>query len=116
VSTLTLYQQSPDTGLVATFVSCTSGGDKYQQDGNVVLHVVNGDIADHTVTIVSHAHPTAGETTADHTETVTAGTRRLIGPLSASVFTDPSDGLAHITYSAVTSMTIAAVRNAPTQN
>ncbi len=35
---------------------------------------------------------------------------RMIGPLPAEHFADPSDGLAAITYSGVTSVTVAAVQ------
>jgi hypothetical protein len=40
---------------------------------------------------------------------VTNGTTKNIGPINGAIFQDPTTGLCTITYSAVTSVTVAAV-------
>jgi hypothetical protein len=41
---------------------------------------------------------------------VTNGTTKWFGPIDGVTFTDPTTGLCTITYSAVTSVTVAAVQ------
>lgn len=96
------------TGLEATFASAAGGGDTFRNDGKTLLEVVNGSGADITVTITTPA--TAGGIAIDNPAiVVTAGERRHIGPFEPALFNN-SSGLVAITYSGVTSLTIAALR------
>ena len=61
-----------------------------------------------TVTVVVPGNTRYGQADPDVTITVPAGGTSLIGPLPRDL-ADPADGLVHITYSAVTSLTVAAV-------
>lgn len=74
------------------------------------LHLKNGGGAPITVTIVTPGEVLPDLPVADLAVSVPAGGERLIGPLPAPYFADPADNLVDVTYSAVTSVTVAAFR------
>jgi hypothetical protein len=100
-------QVAPHTGLAVAFSAATSGGDKCATGSGLVLLVKNGDSGSHTVTL---ATPETVDALAvdDRPVSVAAGAQQAI-PVP-DLYRDPSDGLAHITYDAVTSVTVAALR------
>lgn len=98
-------QTATITGLEATYVAASAGGDTVAPGDNVVLHVKNDDATDKTVTVVVPG-TSFGQALPDVDVVVTAGEDRFIGPLSAGLATD---GVVSITYSAVTSVTVAAI-------
>lgn len=100
-------QSATSAGLEVTFASATSGGDAFVNDGKSILRVKNGDDADMTVTIDSPTECNQGGTH-DITVTVTAGEERDIGPFLRNRFND-EDGKVQVTYSAVTSVTVAVI-------
>lgn len=106
MATLTT-QPIPPAGLAPTFVAASSGGDKVVPGVGVVLAVKNGDSASHTVTLVTPG-TVAGLAIADRAVTVAAGVTALI-PVD-DTYRDTATGLASITYDAVTSVTVAALR------
>lgn len=101
-------QVVPHSGLEATYSPASAGGDQAGTGAGVLLHVKNGDSAQHTVTL---AVPEKVDSLAvDSREvTVAAGTDQFI-PLP-SLYEDPATGLASISYDAVTSVTVAVFRS-----
>lgn len=114
MATLTVQKMS-FTGLEAVYTTADVGGDEFVNDERTIVHVINGGGSDITVTV------TAQETVANKngfgdieiadTEVVcTAGEERFIGPFPSQRFNNKSTGLVQLSYSGVTSVTIAAMR------
>jgi hypothetical protein len=108
MATLTTLQVL-QAGTVPATVSAAAGGDKVVPGDNVWLEVTNGGGAPITVTATSGTVTNYG-TNADLVVTVANGATKRIGPLSAQRFAAVADGLVAITYSAVTTVTVAAWR------
>ncbi len=104
-----------EAGVQSTYAAATSGGDTARNDnGDVFLHVKNGDASSHTVTVTAQTAsatvPGMGTTTkANVAVAVPAGEERMIGPFARLAFNDASNDVA-ITYDDVTAVTIAALR------
>ncbi len=96
------------TGLEAVFVAAAGGGDKFVPSDRTFVRFKNGDAADKTVTVVTQA-TLRGHAVADDTVVVTAGEERDLGPYPHEIYAAASDGLAAMTYSAVTSCTVAVL-------
>lgn len=96
-------------GLQATLVAATSGGDTIPVGDNVILVLNNGSGSSITATVVTPGTE-GGLAIADQTIVVPAGARVNAGPFPAELFADPTDGRAHVTYSAVTSLTVGVLR------
>lgn len=97
-------------GLAATYTTAAGGGDKIPLGAsNIFLHVKNGGGASITVTLTTQANSYKGLTVPDRTVTVANGTDKFIGPIDASLHADTSQQAA-VGYSAVTSVTVAALR------
>jgi hypothetical protein len=99
-------------GTVVTFAAAAGGGDAMACGANNSLRVTNGGGAPITVTIAIPAGA-SGYPNVAYTSTavsVTNGTTKEFGPIAAGLYQDPTTGLATITYSAVTSVTVAAVQ------
>jgi hypothetical protein len=101
-------QQVLPTGTGVTLAAANAGGDTMQPGATSFLRVNNASGASITVTIDSAA-PCSFGFDHDLAVAVPAGAARDIGPLPASRFARSSDGLVGITYSGVTSLTVAAV-------
>lgn len=107
MATLTI-QDITRSGLEATYAAAASGGDKFANNGRVMIHIKNGDASDHTVT-VDIPKTVDGQAVTDISVTVTASEERFIGPFPPSIYND-SDGYVNLTYDAVTSVTIGILR------
>ncbi len=106
-------QKVTRAGLVnPTFASCAGGGDRFTPDSNTHLHVKNGSGGALNVTVAATKVPLPNQTISNVVVSVPAGGEARIGPFPYDVFaaTDGS-GLADITYSGVTSLTIAVIQN-----
>lgn len=107
----TLAKQSiKRTGVVPAYSAAAGGGDKFTPGEDIFLHVKNGSGGSITVTVVTpkEAFPDVAE--ADVAVAIAAGAEKMIGPFPANHFANPSDsGLAAITYSGVTSLTLAVL-------
>lgn len=90
-------------------VAAAGGGDSFLPGRDVFIRVNNGGGGAITVTVETK-NTSYGHAVADVSVSVTNAQSRLIGPFPAEVFADPSDGLADITYSGVTSVTVGAFR------
>lgn len=97
-------------GLDPTYAAASGGGDKVVPGPTTFLHVINGGGSSVTVTVVTPGNYYANVANPDLTVTVGASGEQMI-PIPATPFADSSDsGLASITYSGVTSVTVAALR------
>lgn len=106
-------QEIVNTGLEPTMSAAASGGDEFPNDDRTFFFVKNGDGLDHTVTIAAQKStvrfPNFGELGIDDIAVVvTAGEERLINAPPGSH--NDGDGKAQVTYDAVTSVTVAAIK------
>ena len=101
-------QQIINTGLVPAYSAAAGGGDTFNPGDNTFLHAKNASGAPITVTVDSKTPSNFG-TDVDLVVAVAAGSERMIGPLPASRFQDPTTGLGNVTYSGVTSLTVAVL-------
>ena len=99
-------------GLNMTTSAAAGGGDAMSTGSGMVLYVNNGGGSPITVTLNVPAARTYEPNVAitSPTVSVTNGQSRYIGPVDSGTFMDPTTGLCSITYSGVTSVTVAAVQ------
>jgi hypothetical protein len=103
-------QEMAITGLEATYEAANAGGDVFSNDGRTFYHVKNGGGSPINVTITSnHPSPPPGTDNEDVVVAVTNGEERMIGPVNQKGYNNAS-GQAEVSYSAVTSVTVAAIR------
>jgi hypothetical protein len=100
-------QTVPLGGLQPTYAAAASGGDQAPVGEKLVLHVRNDDASSKTVTLATPG-TVGGLAIADAAQTIPAGGDALI-PLK-STYRDPATGRAAVTYSAVTSVTVAVLQ------
>lgn len=113
MATLSVQEFAQD-GLDATYDAADAGGDVVTNRGSLVLHVKNGDASSHTVTVTAQTTTVevSGYGVADLDDVVLAipaGEERFLGPFPVKTFNDANQQIA-ITYDAVTSVTIAAIK------
>lgn len=97
-------------GLASAYTAAAGGGDKLTPDGSTFLHVKNGGGSPITVTIVTPRDVIPNVATADVAVSVPNAGERMIGPFPAEHFASTTDGMADITYSGVTSVTVGAFK------
>ncbi len=98
-------------GLAPAYAAAAGGGDTFAPDADTFLHVKNASGGALTVTIATPRTDTWGNPIADNAISVPATTGdRMIGPFPAEAYGDPTTGLASITYSGVTSLTIGVFK------
>jgi hypothetical protein len=108
-------QVTARTGLNLSPVAASGGGDTIDNtDENVILYVNNGGGAPITVTIATPG-TVDGLAITDRTVSVTNGQSRYIGPFKNKVYGQAVGGLTSpvglaITYSGVSSVTVAAIK------
>lgn len=99
-------------GLAIATTAAAAGGDTVQlspiNDDRATLQVTNGGASPITVTLVDPGTTPAGNTTTAPAVSVAASATKLF-PLNPNLV-NPSTGFINITYSAVTSVTVAAFR------
>ena len=106
-------QQITETGGAATYAAATAEGDTAANNGHLFLHIKNGSGGGLTVTITALTTTVDSGmygdlTKANATVTIAAGTDAFIGGFAPAAFNDGNGEIA-ITYSGVTSLTIAAL-------
>jgi len=103
---LSIQQISP-AGVVPATVSAAGGGDTFVNNGKTFLKIVNGSGSPITVTVNSLVNCNQGF---DHNVAVAvgAGETQYIGPFSVDRFNSAA-GIASVTYSGVSSLTVAAI-------
>ena len=108
-------QDVVEGGLQVAYEPADAAGDAVLNvDGDVFLHVLNADTGQIVVTVTaqdaSEEVPGFGTMTkVDAQVTVTAGEERFIGPFPKRAFNDANNRI-RIAYSAVTNVSIAALR------
>lgn len=95
------------TGITPVYNVAAVGGDTFINNGRTFLHVKNGGVAAITATIDSKALSNYG-TDVDIVISVPAGGEKTIGMFDTVRF-DDNLGISNITYSAVTSVTVAVI-------
>ena len=110
----TLTVQTTDENGGMTYAAATSGGDAFANDGQTLLAVINGGGSSVTVTVTAQTTASRvkhlGEVTkADGGGAVAAGATQIFGPFPQRAFNDASS-LVQITYSGVTTVTVAAFK------
>lgn len=112
MATLTV-QSVTESGLDGSYSAAAGAGDTFVNDttGRTFLHVKNGDASSHTVTvtpvITSRSIEGFGTLTKSGVSVaIPAGEDRFIGPFPYTAYGADPD----ITYSAVTSVTVAAIK------
>lgn len=104
-----------EAGSNVSYTAASAGGDTaFNGGGNTMLNISNGSGASVTVTVASQVanvdDPQFGDLTKDDaTCTVPAGETQPFGPFAPSAFND-SNGDINISYSATTSVEIAAFK------
>lgn len=97
-------------GLDPTYATASGGGDKLKPGPTTFIHVINGGESSVTVTLVAPGNYYGSVANPDPTYTVEAAGEKMI-PVPASPFANAADsGLASVTYSGVTDVTVAALR------
>lgn len=100
-----LTHQAPKlTGTAVTYAAASAGGDTLGRTTNGVLRVKNGGAGAVTVTVVTPGNTQYGQADPDIPVSVAAGAEVAIGPFPDSLAVD---GVISVTYSAVTSVTVA---------
>ena len=107
MATLTTQPATAIGGKTITYTAASAGGDKVAPGPNVYLLVKNGSAAAITVTLDTTGTAFNGVAIPDTAVTVAAGAETII-PITAD-YRNTTDGLAAITYSAVTTVTVAAL-------
>jgi hypothetical protein len=100
-------QQISTAGLTATAAAAAAGGDTFLNNGRTFFRAINGSGSPITVTIDSLVACNQGS---DHNiaVAVAAGATTDIGPFPQDRF-NSSAGVASVTYSGVTTLTVAAI-------
>lgn len=101
-------QQVTQAGTAVTMAAATSGGDTLTPSDHTHLRVKNGGGSPINVTVAGQGVCNQGFTH-DLVVAVAAGAEEDIGPIGPARFARSSDGQAAVTYSGVTSVTVAAV-------
>jgi hypothetical protein len=99
-------------GVALTTAAATGGGDAMACGSGMFLYINNGGGGSITVTLAVPAAIVATPNLAITSPVITVanGTNKMIGPIVAQFFQDPTTGLCTITYSGVTTVTVAAVQ------
>lgn len=95
-------------GITPAYVSAAGGGDKVVPGPGSFIHVKNGSGVSVTVTLATPELIDGDLAVADRAVAVGAGAEAFISVPAR--YAAPSDGLAAITYSAVTTVTIGSFR------
>lgn len=103
-------QQANTKGRVITYAAAAGGGDTFAvPHDHVEFRVKNGGGSPITVTLVIPGNNVYGEPQPDIASTsIAAGAEVAIGPIPR-LAVDGADNLVHVTYSGVTTVTVAVV-------
>lgn len=111
MSTLTIQDPGRAGAELDLTHAAAAGGDQWLNTGKEILVIKNADISSHNVKVTVQATPDGKDVT-ERTITVGAGKTFATDVFPKNVYND-AGGYAQITYSAVTSVTIAVLRVNP---
>lgn len=103
-------QSIVEAGIAPSFAAANAGGDRVQPGPGVYIEIINGGGAPITVTVDCKTPSNYGTDADLGPISVPATARRKIPVNDARRFGSPTDGLADIAYSGVTSVTVGAFR------
>lgn len=106
-SALTI-QQVARTGIIPSYGAANVDGNSISNDGQVFLHIKNGGASPINVTVQVPTQVDGMAITA-RVVAVANASEKMIGPFPPNLF-NQSDGSLYVDYSAVTTVTVAAVR------
>jgi hypothetical protein len=96
--------------LTTSAVAASGGGDKFANTGAELFFIKNGGGAPITLTLTFGPGAVVdGQTPSNRTVSVPAGDSMVVGPFSTTIYND-SQGFMNFSYSAVTSVTVAAFK------
>src|SRR5262245_2385259 len=99
--------------LVATATAADATGNNWTNTGGEFLFIKNGGGSSITLTLaVGPGAVVDGQTPTSKTVTVAAGKEFLVGPFPVTIYSDVNN-LMNITYSGVTSVTVAVLSYTP---
>lgn len=96
------------TGSAVTYSAAGATGDTLPPHRRGVFHVRNGSAAAVMLTVVVPGTTAYGQPQPDIALSVPAGAEAAVGPIEQGL-ADPANGTVQVTYSAVTSVTVAYV-------
>jgi hypothetical protein len=102
--TLLATQTITRAGVTPAYTAVTAS-DTFVPGTGVFIHVKNGGGSPDVCVCVVAAGDPPGLTIADNSVSVTNAQERMIGPLPANFFADPTTGLATVTHSFTSSVT-----------
>lgn len=102
-------QQVSRSGLNPTFSAANVDGHSVKNTGAEAVYVKNGGGAPINVTIPTPG-TVDGQAIGDRVVAVPNGGERIIGPFPKNVYDQPGTDDVHVDFSAVTSVTVAALR------
>lgn len=108
MATIAAQQVTPQGLVNPTLVAATSGGDAFSPGENTVFWVKNGSGSSVTVTIDVTA-TVFGLAAPNIAVVVPAGDQAFLGPYPVGEVEQESTGLCDVTYSSVTTVTVAAL-------
>lgn len=102
--------QAKIAGNIVTMAAASGGGDKVGAGEDTAILVTNGGGGSINVTIAVPGNTEFGQAEPDVVVAVAAGATKLIGPFPAALEDRATDRLVHISYSGVSSVTVAALK------
>jgi uncharacterized Zn-binding protein involved in type VI secretion len=108
---LTVAVAGRNPGVDIAGVAAAGGGDTFPNTGQEQFIIKNGDASSHTVTF-GIQQTVDGQAVANAAQTINAGQTQILGPFPVGTYND-TQGLVHVTYSAVTSVTVKVVKCPP---
>ena len=103
-------QEVTRLGVVVTHGAAAGGGDSFAPGATTYFSVINGGGGSINVTIAAPKQVLGDLEITDPVIAVGAGVTKLIGPFPADQFAQSDDGLVDVTYSGVTTVTVAAIK------
>lgn len=97
------------TGITPTYAA-VAASDTFTPDAQVFIHVKNGGGSPDTCVVQVLAGDPPGLTISDNSVSVTNAQERMIGPFPAQFFADPTTGLATVTHSFTTTVTVGVFK------
>lgn len=96
-------------GLAPAFQAASAGGDSWAPTSSTFIAAKNGSGAQITITVVTTA-TAFGQPISNVAVPIPAGGEVWFGPFDPGMVAQPGSTLADLTYSGVTSLTIAAIQ------
>lgn len=103
------YQSSAPGGVSPTFAAANAGGNEVPANDRGLVLIKNGGGSSINVTLAVPGNTKYGLANPDPVTAVAAGAIGVFGPFGADLADFGTDGLVHLTFSSVTTVTIAAV-------